>query len=80
MLIVGLGVGLFVGAVIVRRVDRAAKALTPASLGRKAGRGAVTLRHRLGDAWTETKAAAAEREAELRAEFDVPSVRALRRD
>ena len=77
LLLFGLGVGLAVGAIEMRRVDKAAQAMTPKALARRAGRAAVTTRHRLVGAWDEARSAAAEREAELRAEFNVPTARQL---
>ena len=71
----GIAAGVVVGAIVMRRVDKAAKALAPENLARKAGRGVVTARFRLTDAWEETKRAAAEREAELRAEHGLPPTR-----
>ena len=67
--ILGLGAGLAIGAVFVRRVDRAARKLAPATLANQAARRAGTLRERLRTAAAEGRAAMAEREAELRAEF-----------
>ena len=71
LLLFGLGAGLVVGALVMRRVDRAAQALAPQNLARRAGRGVVTARHRLTDALDEARRAAAEREAELRAEHGI---------
>ena len=71
----GIAAGVVVGAIVMRRVDKAAKALAPENIARKAGRGVVTARFRLTDAWEETKRAAAEREAELRAEHGLPPTR-----
>jgi len=73
----GLGLGLLVGAVFVRRVDRAAQAVAPGNLAAQAGRAAGGMSAQLRAAWEETRRVAAEREAELRAEFGVPTARQL---
>ena len=75
LLLFGLGAGIVAGAVVMRRVDKAAQAMAPANLARRAGRGAVTARHRLNEAWEEMRRAAAEREAELRAEHGAITTR-----
>ncbi len=74
-LLFGIGLGLAIGAVLVRKVDRATQAVAPNNLAHRAGHAAGGLSVRLQEAWAETRAAAAEREAELRAEFNVPSAR-----
>ena len=71
----GLGAGLLIGAYVVRRLDEASQAVAPASLAGQAGRAAGSLAERLRTAVDEGRVAAAEREAELRGRFDVPSVR-----
>lgn len=71
----GLGAGLLIGAYVVKRLDDAQKAVAPAHLAGQAGRAAGTLVERYQEARLEGRSAAAEREAELRNRFDVPSVR-----
>lgn len=72
---IGLGAGLLVGAYVVRRMDEASQAVAPANLAAQAGRAAGSFAERLRAAVDEGRLAAAEREAELRGQFDVPSVR-----
>lgn len=72
---VGLGAGLLIGAYVVRRVDEATQAVAPANLASQAGRAAGGFAERMRVAVEEGRVAAAEREAELRGRFDVPSVR-----
>ncbi|HEX9889095.1 MAG TPA: hypothetical protein VGA69_06430 [Nitriliruptorales bacterium] len=72
LIVFGLGLGLVVGAIVMRRIDQAAQAVSPNNLAGQAGRAAATLGSRLRAAWAETKVAAAEKEAELRSEFNVP--------
>ena len=74
-LALGLGAGLLVGAYVVRRLDEAQRAVAPANLAGQAGRAAGGFAERMRLAAAEGRAAAAEREAELRSRFDVPSVR-----
>jgi len=74
-LALGLGAGLIVGAYVVRRLDQAQRAIAPANLAGQAGRAAGSFAERLRAAAEEGRAAAAAREAELRAQFQVPSVR-----
>ncbi len=71
----GLGAGLLIGAYVVRRVDEATQAVAPANLASQAGRAAGGFAERMKAAVEEGRLAAAEREAELRGRFDVPSVR-----
>jgi hypothetical protein len=71
----GLGAGLLIGAYVVKRVDEATQAVAPANLAGQAGRAAGSFAERLRLAAEEGRVAAAEREAELRGRFDVPSVR-----
>jgi hypothetical protein len=81
LLFFGLGLGLLVGAFVVRKMDEASQAVAPTNVARNAGRAAGGFLNRLRDAAEETARVAAIREAELRAEFDVPTVReALQRD
>ena len=72
---VGLGAGLLIGAYVVRRLDEAQQAVAPTNLAGQAGRAAGSFADRVRVAADEGRAAAAAREAELRAQFDVPSVR-----
>lgn len=74
-LMFGLGLGLALGMLLMRRVDRAAQAVAPNNLAHQAGRAAGGMTVRLQDAWAESRRVAAEREAELRAEFNVPTAR-----
>lgn len=71
----GLGAGLLIGAYVVRRLDEAQQAVAPKNLAGQAGRAAGSFAERVRVAADEGRAAAAAREAELRAQFDVPSVR-----
>ncbi|MFN2556951.1 MAG: hypothetical protein ABR592_08775 [Nitriliruptorales bacterium] len=71
----GAGAGLVVGAVLMRRIDRAAARVAPANLVEQATRTALTARDRLNAAFEEGERGAAEREADLRRRFDVPSLR-----
>lgn len=76
----GLGLGLLVGAFVVKRLDEASKAVAPNNVARNAGRAAGSFGNRLKDAMAEGRRVANEREAELRADYDIPSVsRALGR-
>lgn len=77
LLVFGLGVGVAVGAVVMRRVDRAARAVAPGTLANQAVDVAATLGERLRAAWDETRAVAADEEAELRTRFEIPSARDL---
>lgn len=71
----GVGAGLAVGAILMRRLDRATARLAPSSLAAQTSRAATNLRDRLKAALEEGGRSAAEREADLRREFNVPSVR-----
>ena len=71
----GLGAGLLIGAYAIRRMDEASQAVAPANLAGQAGRAAGSFAERLREATEEGRIAAAEREAELRGRFHVPSVR-----
>lgn len=71
----GLGLGLLVGAFVVKRVDDASKAVAPANLARQTGRsvgGFATSVRAFAD---EVKRQSAAKEAELRAEYNVPTAR-----
>jgi hypothetical protein len=74
-LALGLGAGVVVGMYVVRRLDDAQRAVQPSNLAGNAGRAAAGFTARLQAAAAEGRAAAAEREAELRGQFDVPSLR-----
>lgn len=74
-LALGLGAGLLIGAYVVRRIDAASRAVAPTNLAGQAGRAAGSFAVRLREATEEGRAAAADREAELRARFEVPRVR-----
>ncbi|TVP73922.1 MAG: hypothetical protein EA340_01825 [Nitriliruptor sp.] len=74
-LALGLGAGVVVGIYLVRRLDDAQRAVQPSNLAGNAGRAAAGFTARLQDAVAEGRLAAAEREAELRRQFDVPSLR-----
>lgn len=69
----GLGVGVVVGIVLMRRVDRAATAMKPTNLADRGARAAFTVRDRIVGALDEGARVAAEREAQLRAEYVVPT-------
>ena len=75
LLFFGLGLGLLVGAFVVKRLDEASRAVAPTNVARNAGRAAGTFLDRLRDAAAETRGVAAEREAELRAQYHVPTMR-----
>lgn len=74
-LALGLGAGLLVGAYVVKRLDAAQQAVAPTNLAGQAGRAAGGFAERLRAAVAEGRSAAADREAELRSQFHVPSVR-----
>lgn len=84
----GLGIGLVVGAIVVRRLDRATARLRPGRHRSSADRGAWPpraapgWRERLQVAREAGAAAAAAKEQELRARFGVPTAAeaAARRD
>ncbi len=71
----GAGAGLAVGAILMRRIDRAAARVAPSALVDQATRTAMAARDRLKAALEEGERGAAEREADLRRQFHVPSVR-----
>lgn len=72
--VLGLGTGLAVGAILMRRVDRAAAQMKPANMADRLTRNAAELGARVRGAMSEAAAAAQARESELRREFDVPTV------
>jgi hypothetical protein len=74
-LALGLGAGLLIGAYVIKRLDDAQRAVAPVNLAGQAGRAAGTLIERYREASADGRIAAAEREAELRSRFEVPSVR-----
>jgi hypothetical protein len=75
LLVVGLGAGVVIGAYVVRRLEEAQRAVAPATIAGNAGRAAGSFTERLRAAAEEGRIAAAAREAELRAQYDVPSLR-----
>lgn len=74
-LLFGLGLGLLVGAWLIKRMNAATDAMAPANLAASAGRAASSFGERFREAVTEGRVASADREAELRAEFSVPTMR-----
>jgi hypothetical protein len=74
-LALGLGAGLLIGAYVIRRLDEAQQAVAPTNLAGQAGRAAGAFAERVRTAAAAGPAAAAAREAELRAQFDVPGLR-----
>ena len=75
LLLFGLGLGLVVGAWFVRRMNAATDAMAPSNVAASAGRAASSFAERFRDAVAEGRVAAADREAELRSEFHVPTLR-----
>jgi hypothetical protein len=71
----GLGFGLLLGAFVVKRMNEATKAVAPSNLATQAGRAAGSLTQRMQVAMEEGRRAAQAREAELRATYDVPTIR-----
>lgn len=71
----GLGIGLLVGAFVVRRMDEATRAVAPSRLAHQAGRAAGTFSDRFRAAVAAGRVAMAEKEAELRDTYRVPTVR-----
>ncbi len=67
----GAGAGLAVGAILMRRIDRATARVAPSNLVEQATRAW----DRLKVAFEEGERGAAEREADLRREFNIPSLR-----
>lgn len=70
----GLGIGLAIGAILMRRVDRATAKARPDNLAAAAMGKAMQWRVRLEAAREAGAKAAAEKEAELREEYDVPTM------
>ena len=75
LLFFGLGLGLLVGAFVVQKMDEASQAVAPANVARNAGRAAGGFFDRLREAAAETTRVSAAREAELRAQYGVPTMR-----
>lgn len=67
--LLGLGAGVTLGAWAVRKLERTTRSLTPDGLARNASARAGALGGRLSEAVEEGRAAAAAREAELRAQY-----------
>lgn len=67
----GLGAGIALGIIGMRRLQEAQRKLSPQALVRGAGERAGSLRERVTLAITEARAAAAEKEAELRGLYKV---------
>lgn len=70
----GMGIGLIAGAIVMRRVDRAAAKVAPETVMDQVVQGAASLRTRWRAAVAAGSAAATETEAQLRARYDVPTV------
>jgi hypothetical protein len=62
-----LAMGITIGALVVRKLGRAAEKMTPAGIGGSIAEGLRDLADAIGDFGADIRAAAAEREAELRA-------------
>lgn len=75
LLFFGLGLGLLVGAFVVKKMDEASQAVAPSNVARNAGRAAGGMLGRLREVAEETSRVSAAREAELRAQFGVPTMR-----
>jgi hypothetical protein len=71
VLAVGLGAGVLVGGYLVRKVDRATRAAHPVAVADRAGRAAGGLQARLSAAAEAGRVAAADREAQLRRDYDL---------
>ncbi len=65
----GLGAGVVIGAIVVRKVERTGRALRPENLAATAASRAGGARGRFAAAVEMGRAAAAEKEAELRAVY-----------
>lgn len=68
---VGLGAGLALGVYVVRKVDETQRRMRPEALAANAGARVDSIAGRVREALDEGRAAAAAREAELRATFGV---------
>jgi hypothetical protein len=62
-----LAMGITIGALVVRKLSRAAEKMTPAGIAGSIAEGLRDLAEAIGDFGADIRAAAAEREAELRA-------------
>ena len=62
-----LAMGVTIGALVVRKVSRAAERMTPAGIGASVAEGLRDLADAIGDFGADVRAAMAEREHELRA-------------
>lgn len=72
----GLGIGLAIGVILMRRVDRAAAKATPGNVADQVLKAGTRIANRVRVAAGEAGRAAADREAELREQFDVPTTAA----
>ena len=62
-----LAMGITIGALVVRKLSRAAEKMTPAGIGASIAEGLRDLAEAIGDFGADVRAAAAARESELRA-------------
>ncbi|MDP9430332.1 MAG: hypothetical protein M3Q47_16405 [Actinomycetota bacterium] len=62
-----LTMGITIGALVVRKLSRAAERMTPAGIGASVAEGLRDLADAIGDFGADVRAAMAEREGELRA-------------
>jgi hypothetical protein len=62
-----LAMGITIGALVVRKLSRAAERMTPAGIGGSIAEGLRELADAIGDFGADVRAAMAERELELRA-------------
>ncbi|HYO35469.1 MAG TPA: hypothetical protein VER97_05305 [Geodermatophilus sp.] len=62
-----LAMGITIGALVVRKLSRAAERMTPAGIGGSIAEGLRDLAEAIGDFGADVRAAAAAREEELRA-------------
>ena len=62
-----LAMGITIGALVVRKLSRAAEKMTPAGIGASIAEGLRDLADAIGDFGADVRAAMAEREVELRA-------------
>ncbi|WP_116452874.1 hypothetical protein [Blastococcus litoris] len=62
-----LAMGITIGALVVRKLSRAAEKMTPAGIGGSIAEGLRELADAIGDFGADVRAAMAEREQELRA-------------
>ena len=73
----GLGAGLLVGGYVVHRIDRATRAAHPVQVADRAGRATGGFVSRVQDAAVAGRVAAADREAQLRRDWDVTPLQEL---